>query len=500
MSLKFITAKEAASFVNDGDVIACSGFTPAGAIKAITKAIADKATEEHGLGREFKIGIITGASTGDSLDGALARAKAIKFRTPYQSNKDLRDLINSGGTDYFDTHISLMAQSLRYGFLGEIDFAIIEASDISENGEIVLTTGVGISPTIGRLAKRVLIELNHHHSKSLRGMHDIYEPLDPPYRREIPVYSPSDRAGVETIKIDPSKIIGVVETDLDDEVRGFSEANETTLAIGHNVAKFLASEIRAGRMPKSFLPVQSGVGNIANAVLFALGDDPDIPVFRMYTEVIQDSVIKLMGKGIISLASGCALTLSPNVLNSIYSDMKFFHDKIILRPSEISNSPEVARRIGVIAINTALEADLFGNINSTQILGSKMMNGIGGSGDFARNAYVSIFTCPSTTKDGKISTIVPMVSHVDHNEHSVGALVTEFGVADLRYKSPIEKMHEIINNCVHPDYRDALREYAAMAGSHIHTPHTLRAAFGMHYKFQETGDMHDVKWQELLVH
>ena len=60
-----------------------------------------------------------------------------------------------------------------------------------------------------------------------------------------------------------------------------------------------------------------------------------------------------------------------------------------------------------------------------------MMNGLGGSGDFTRNAYISIYTTPSTAKDGKISSFVPMVSHVDHSEHSVKIMVSEYGIADL---------------------------------------------------------------------
>jgi Acetyl-CoA hydrolase/transferase C-terminal domain len=64
------------------------------------------------------------------------------------------------------------------------------------------------------------------------------------------------------------------------------------------------------------------------------------------------------------------------------------------------------------------------------------MNGFGGSGDFARNAYLSIFIVPSTAKGGSISTIVPMVTHVDHIEHDVQIIVTEHGLADLRGSSP----------------------------------------------------------------
>ena len=75
-----------------------------------------------------------------------------------------------------------------------------------------------------------------------------------------------------------------------------------------------------------------------------------------------------------------------------------YRKKIILRPQEISNNPGIARRIGVIAMNTAIEFDIFGNVNSTHIMGSKMMNGVGGSGDFARSAYLTIFCTNSVAK------------------------------------------------------------------------------------------------------
>ena len=493
MALRFISAEEAASYINNDDVVGFSGFTPAGAVKAIPVAIGEKAKLEHAEGRPFKIGVITGASTGDSLDGSLARAEAVKFRTPYQSNTDLRNLINAGKADYFDTHLSMLGQNIRYGFLGKINWGIIEACDVTEQGEIVLTTGVGISPTICKTADRILIELNSYHPKALRGIHDIYLPLDPPHRREIPIYNCSDRPGVEIIKVDPSKIVGIVLTNQPDEVGGFSKTDAITESIGRNVADFLSGELKSGRIPSSFLPLQSGVGNIANAVLAAIGEHKGIPDFEMYTEVIQDSVITLMEEGRVKFASGCSLTVSPEMLKRVYDNLNFFRTKMVLRPQEISNSPEIARRIGIVSLNTALEVDLFGNVNSTNVMGRKMMNGIGGSGDFTRNAYISVFTCPSVAKGGKISAFVPMVSHTDHSEHSVQVIITEQGIADLRSKSPKAKMEAIINNCVHPDYRQALRDYANLAGD-THTPCTLAAAFGMHMEFEDSGDMRNVNW------
>lgn len=483
-----LTAAEAANLIKDNDVIGFGGFTPAGSPKAVSREIAQRAVAEHEAGRPFSIGVITGASTGPSLDGVLAESDAIKFRTPYQSDPELRKRINTGKTQFFDMHLSQLPQAVRYGFLGEMDWAVVEVCDIKPTGEATLTSSVGASPTFLHKAERVILELNRRHPAALRGFHDIYEPEDPPTRTHIPIYHAADRIGTETVMIDPAKIAGVVGTDLDDEVSPFDEPNEVTIRIGENVAEFLAGEIRAGRVPSDFLPIQSGVGNIANAVLFAMGNNPGIPPFEMYTEVIQDSVIQLMRAGHIKFASGSSLTLSNAVMKDLYRDLEDFRGKLLLRPQEISNNPEIVRRLGIISINTALELDLYGNVNSTHVMGRQMMNGIGGSGDFTRNAFISIFTCPSSVKGGKISPIVPMVSHLDHSEHSVQVIVTEHGVADLRGRSPHERAELIIGHCAHPDYRGLLREYLKLGGD-AHTPQSFDNAYALHRAFLAEGDM-----------
>ena len=487
-----LTPEEAAALIKHDETIGFSGFTPAGAAKVIPTAIAHKAIAEHEAGRPFKVGVITGASTGPSLDGALAKADAIKFRTPYQSDKDLRASINAGKTHFFDMHLSLLPQYVRYGFLGELDWAIVEAADVSVDGKVLLTTSVGAAPTFLSQAKKILIEVNARHPKELLGFHDIYEPASPPHRRPIPICAADDRIGTQRVWVDPKKIVGIVYTDRKDEVKDFSPVTDVTTRIGLNVAEFLAAEIRNGHIPKTFLPIQSGVGNVANAVLGAMGDHPEIPRFQMYSEVIQDSVIDLVKQDRCSFVSGVSLTVTDPVLQSIYDNLDSFRGRLLLRPQEIANNPEIVRRIGIVSINTALEADIFGNINSTHVLGQKMMNGIGGSGDFTRNAYISIFTCPSTAKDGNISAIVPMCSHTDHSEHSVQVLVTEHGVADFRGKDPRERAELVITNCVDPSYRDLLWSYFKLTEKG-HTPQSFRSAFAFHEAFLESGDMRNTK-------
>ena len=492
-SFPTLTPEEAASLIDNDAVIGFSGFTPAGAAKVIPSAIAQRAIAEHEAGRAFKVGVITGASTGPSLDGALAKAEAIKFRTPYQSDKDLRASINAGKTHFFDMHLSLLPQDVRYGFLGELDWAIVEAADVSVDGKILLTTSVGAAPTFLSQAKKILIEVNRRHPKELLGFHDIYEPASPPHRRPIPICHADDRIGTQRVWVDPKRIAGIVESNQVDEVKDFTPVTDVTTRIGINVAEFLAAELKNGHVPKGFLPIQSGVGNVANAVLGAMGEHSEIPRFQMYTEVIQDSVIELINQDRCSFASGVSLTLTDPVLQSVYDSLENYRGRLLLRPQEIANNPEIVRRIGIISINTALEADIFGNINSTHVLGRKMMNGIGGSGDFTRNAYISIFTCPSTAKDGNISAIVPMCSHMDHSEHSVQVLVTEHGIADFRGKDPRERAALVISNCVDPSYRDLLWKYFKLTEGG-HTPQSFRSAFAFHESFLETGDMRNAKF------
>lgn len=487
MCFRILTAEEAAALIRDGENVGLSGFL-AGTPTATARALATKAHAMHQAGQHFKINLFTGASTSDITDGALAEAEAIAFRTPYQATVSLRNAINSDTVKYCDLHLSHMAQNMRYGALPKIDTAIIEVADITDDGEITLTTAGGNSATFCELADRIIIEWNSYHPKELKEMHDIYIPADPPHRLPIPLLAPDHRIGTHTLKIDPEKIAGIVYTNEHDRIEAFKPIDAVTEKIGENVVHFLESELQEGRIPPSFLPLQSGVGNIANSVLAALGRSHSIPPFKMYTEVIQDSVIELMKSGRCTMASSCALTVSDNMLIEIYKHIDFFKARIILRSMEISNNPEIIRRLGLICINTALEADIFGQVNSTHFFGRQIMNGIGGAGDFARNGYLTIFTCPSIVKHGAISSIVPMVTHHDQTEHDVDVIVTEQGVADLRGKSPRERAEEIINNCAHPDYKQLLRDYISLTPAY-HTPHCLAKAFEMHTAFLNTGDM-----------
>lgn len=498
MIYPILSPEEAADFVQNGYSIGVSGFTIPGNPKVVPAAIAAKARREHEAGREFKINLFSGASTNEPTDGELSRAQALNFRTPYQSLPEVRKHINAGEVHYNDRHLSELAQEFRYGFYGKMDIAIIEVQSISDDGEIVLGTAVGNSPTWLAKADKVIIELNEQIPETIRGLHDIYLPLDPPYRREIPIYTAHDRAGTVTAHVDPKKVLCVVKTSRPlGKDEAFTPVDDVTRRIGQNVCQFLIDEMKAGRMPKTFLPIQSGVGNIANAVLDALEASTEIPAFEMYTEVVQDSVLGLLKSGRCKFASTCSMTFSHEAMMDFFDNIDQLHDKLLMRPSEISNNPEIIRRIGVVSMNTAIEVDLYGNINSSHVGGTRLMNGIGGSGDFTRNAYTSIFLCPSIKKDDCISTVVPMASHVDHTDHSVDVIITDQGVADLRGIDPIQGAHEIIEKAAHPVYRPLLREYLKLSNSgHVRIHPDLALSF--HSTLARKGDMRLTDYAEFF--
>jgi propionyl-CoA:succinyl-CoA transferase len=482
-----LSAEEAASMIEDGQTVAFSGFTAAGSAKAIPRALARHAKDLHSRGEPFKLNVLTGASTG-RLDDLLAEAEAVAWRAPYQSSKIMRKQINEQKIEFNDMHLSHLPQAVQFGFLGNVDWAVIEAAEITSDGRIYLSTSIGASPTFLHCAEKVIIELNRYHSVRLSEMADITLLPPPPHRNPIPIYDPLNKIGLPYASVDPKKIVAVIDNNEPDGMGVLAQPDEVSRKIAHQVVDFLLDEQRAGRIPPEFLPLQAGVGNIANAVMSCLGDEPDVPPFMMYTEVFQDSLIDLMEQGHLTGASTCSLTVSDDNLQRIYNNMDFFTPRIVLRPQELSNNPGVIRRLGVIALNTALEFDLYGHANSTHVCGTDLVNGIGGSGDFMRNAYLSIFMAPSVVKDGKISTVVPMVTHADHNEHSVQIFVTEQGLADLRGVGPREKTKTIIEKCAHPDYRDYLYKYLEGSPSG-HISHHLDSAFKMHVNLLENGTM-----------
>ncbi len=481
---KITTAQQAALLVEDGMTVGMSGFTRAGDCKSVPAALAARAEREP-----LAITLITGASLGHDTDKMLAQANALARRMPFQVDTTLRRKINHGEVAFIDQHLSETAEQLRAGHIGPVDVAIIEAAAITETGAIVPTMSVGNSASFAQQAQRIIIELNLGVPAAIEGLHDIYVPTDRPRREPIGLVSVDQRIGQPCIEVDPDRIAAIVITHEPDSPSNALPPDAETSAIAAHINTFLRAEVAAGRLDSTLLPLQAGIGTIANAVLHGF-ESSEFEGLTMYSEVLQDSAIELLDQGKLAFASASSITVSRPVYEKILANIEHYRERIVLRPQEISNAPEIVRRLGIIAINTALEFDIYGNVNSTHVGGTHMMNGIGGSGDFARNAHLAIFVSKSMAKNGDISSVVPMVSHVDHTEHDVDVLVTECGLADLRGLAPRERARAIIQHCVHPSYRDALQDYfdrACERGGQ--TPHLLEEAFSWHQRFNQADSM-----------
>ncbi len=481
---KVMSAADAAGLIEDGMTVGMSGFTRAGEAKAVPHALAERARQSP-----LKISLMTGASLGNDLDKQLTEAGVLSRRMPFQVDSTLRRAINAGEVMFIDQHLSDTVEQLRNRQIKAVDLAVIECVAITEDGHLVLSTSVGNSASFAILAEKVIVEINLSQPLALEGLHDIYIPSYRPTRLPIPVLEADSRIGSPAVKIDPAKIIGIVISDQPDSPSTVLPPDVETQAIANHLVEFFKSEVRAQRLTERLMPLQAGIGTIANAVMHGLLDSP-FKHLTMYSEVLQDSTFDLFDAGKLDFASGSSMTLSAPRHAQVFADFERYKSRLVLRPQEISNHPEVIRRLGIIGINTALEFDLYGNVNSTHVCGTRMMNGIGGSGDFSRNAHLAIFVTKSIAKGGAISSVVPMVSHVDHTEHDVDILVTEQGLADLRGLAPRERARVIIDNCVHPDYRQALDDYfsaACVLGGH--TPHLLREALNWHMNLEETGRM-----------
>jgi len=492
LARKVVPADAAAAMIEPGATVGMSGFTGAGYPKEVPLALARRITEANTSGAHFKVSVWTGASTAPELDGALASVDGIELRLPYQSDPISREKINSGQMEYIDVHLSHVAQMAWMGFLGHLDVALVEVSGITADGHLVPSSSVGNNKTWIDLADSVILEVNSWQSPDLEGMHDIYYGTAlPPNRRPIPLVRPGDRIGEPYLHCPPEKVVAVVETDAPDRNTPFSPPDEGSRRIAGHLIEFFEHEVAHGRLPDGLLPIQSGVGNVANAALAELAQSR-FDNLAAYTEVIQDGMLSLLKTGAFSVASATAFSLSSDAVTEFNDNVRAFRDKIVLRPQEISNHPELVRRLGVLAMNGAIEVDIYGNVNSTHLMGSRIQNGIGGSGDFARNAYISFFVTPSTAKSGAISSIVPMVSHVDHTEHDVDVIVTEQGLADLRGLAPRRRARLLIDKCAHPDYQPLLEDYfdRALSGAFgRQTPHLLEEALSWHARYVQTGSM-----------
>ena len=501
---KIVDAEETIPLFRDGMNLGFSGFAE-GNPKLVPELLAAH-VKRNGLAGKMRFNVFTGASIGAELDELWSNAGMIDQRWAYQLGATIRRAINEGRVDYGDRHLSMFAQDFGYGFYsldsGKIDLGIIEASCITEEGAIVPTLSVGLIPEIVTQAEKIIIEVNTR-MPSFEGLHDCVSVDLPPNKKVYPITSVKDRIGATSIPCDPRKIAAIVESRMPPAGRPLGPTDESSTRIAHHIIDFLQFEVKKGRLPENLLPLQSGVGTIANAVVGGLLDS-SFTNLTVWTEVMQDNLLDLIDAGKLDFVSAASFTFTEDGLKRFFANWEKYTAKSLLRPGQITNHAEVVRRLGVIAMNTPVEFDLYAHVNSSILNASRIVNGIGGSGDFMRNAYLSIMHTPSTRPTkydlNGISCVVPMVTHVDHTEHDMDILVTEQGLADLRGLTPKARAQRIIDRCAHPEYRPILQDYfdratkECLASASAHMPHMLHKVFKMQRHLEEQGTMKIENW------
>ncbi|KAK7735285.1 acetyl-CoA hydrolase [Cytospora paraplurivora] len=492
----------------NGTYIGWSGFTGVGYPKKMPTFLADH-VEKNSLQGQLKYNLFVGASSGAETENRWAGLDMIARRAPHQVGKNIAKGINEGRINFFDKHLSMFPTDLLYGFYtkekpgGRLDVVVVEATDIKEDGSIVPGASVGATPELIQLADKIIIEVNTA-IPSFEGLHDITMSDLPPNRKPYLIMGVEDRVGTTSIPIDPEKVIGVLHSDYRDQTLPNTPADEGSFQIANHIIEFWEHEVKYGRLPESLLPIQSGIGNIANAVIGGL-QDSNFKNLKVWTEVIQDTFLDLFDSGKLDFATATSVRFSPDGFKRFYDNWEAYHGKLLLRSQQVSNSPEIIRRLGVIGMNTPVEVDIYAHANSTCVLGSRMLNGLGGSADFLRSSKYSIMHTPSTrpskTDPHGVSCIVPMCTHVDQTEHDLDVVVTEQGLADVRGLSPRERARVIIDKCAHDVYKPILKEYFEKAEFEClrkgmgHEPHLLWNTFDMHKALVEKGSMQKVEWK-----
>lgn len=502
---KVMKPADTVQFFKPGMNLGWSGFTPAGYPKEVPIALADH-VEQNNLQGKWKFNLFIGASVGAETEDRWATLDMIDRRWPYQTGKNIAKGINSGAIRMGDKHLGVFAQDIGYGFYtenGRMDVAIIEVSAINEDGGLALTSSCGIVPELMWTADKIILEVNTG-QPSFEGMHDIIMQQKPPHRQPFLITRADQRIGTPYVPCDPDKIVGIVESKRRDKGRAFSEMDESSEAIAGHIMDFFAHEVKRGRLPENLLPLQSGVGSIANAVVGGLCNGP-FENLSVYTEVLQDTMLDLFDTGKLNCASACSLSLSEDPgFPRFFDNWDKYADKITLRPLSVSNAPEPIRRLGCIAMNTPVEFDMYAHANSTLVGGTRMINGLGGSGDYLRNGYLKIMHSPSTrpskTDPLGITCVVPKAPHIDHTEHDLDCVVTEQGLADCRGVAPKDRAKLIIEKCAHPEYRPILKEYLEMATKDCvargvgHEPQLFDRAFKMQQNLAVNGTMRIKSW------
>ncbi len=341
---------------------------------------------------------------------------------------NVREAINEGRADYTPIYLSEIEGLFESGAMA-IVVALIEVSPPDSHGYCSFGIGVDTTLTAAKCAHYVVAQVNDQMPRTYGDSFIHVNDID--------------------AVVDSSRPLC--------ELKKAAMASELNLAIGGNVASLI---------PDGAV-LQTGIGGIPDAVLQFLGDRKDLGV---HSELVSDGVIPLIEAGVIT---GARKTFKARkiVVGFALGTKKLFdfvdNNPIFdFRPTAYVNDPGlIARNDNMVAINSALQIDLTGQVCSDSV-GTQFYSGIGGQVDFLRGASRSkggkpIIAISSTAKSGKISRIVPMLSPgagVVTSRGLIRYVVTEYGVAYLHGKTIRQRAQALIE-IAHPSFRDELYEY-----------------------------------------
>jgi len=469
-NLPIVDAEAAAAAFDADATVLTSGFGSVGYPKAIPLALASDS-------RDLSLTLVASGNVGDEIDVDLVGSGQVERRFSYQSSRVAREKTNASEIAFSDRNASSIGDEVQYGGLVDPDVAVVEAVAVGEDW-FIPSTSLGQVPAFVEAADILYVELNRHQPLTLQALHDVYRPDEPSNRGPIPLCSAGERIGTAHVTFDPKKLAGVVETEIPDSTYAFRDPTDDDLAIADNLGSFLRDELERSPVFDDAVHLQFGVGSLGNALMSELQalDFGDRKVVY-FGELIQDGLFDMIDAGALTAASATSLALTDAGQQRLFDDVKRYAEDVVLRPADISNHPGLIDRFGVVAVNSAIEVDVYGNINSTHVAGERLLNGIGGSADFNRNALITVCALPSTLESGSISRIVPQAFHVDHTEHDVDVVITDQGVADVRGLSPVERAERIVEHCAHPAFAPELRSYLDDVGERNgHIPQDIERA------------------------
>jgi len=475
------TAEEASASIGDGMTVAMSGYAMAGYPKAVVEALVQR--KRSGENLEFEL--ITGANV-PWLDEKLGAEELVTRRAPMVASRTLAAQANRGSLRYVEQQMSKMPRLLKSRSFGEIDVAVVEALGFDEDGNLIPTSSIGMTHYLLDAADKIIVEVNAAQPEVLRSLHDVHIPAAAPATQPIPLVRTNQRIGKPGIPVDPKKIRHIVETNIPERLGPQPSGTAVTKRIADQLFNFLELEVhKTGHLP----PIQTGFGSLADSIADAF-QHSSFDDLQFFCGGITEPVLELLASGKATALSTGGLGMSERVEQILHTTPDV-RDHLVIRNGDITNNAEVIGRLGLIALNTGIEIDIYGNVNSSHIAGSRVVNGIGGGASFAQNAGLSVILMPSQAKGGAISNIVPMVSHHDISEHDVDVVVTEHGIADLRGLDDGERADAIITHCASEPYRGQLNAYLQTAREQIggHHPQLPEAAFGWYRRLKEEGTM-----------